>query len=223
MNVLNGINILITAGATRENIDPVRFISNYSSGKMGFALADVAIDLGATVTLIAGHHNAVLRNQNITIINVSDTQQMLQNILSVIETQHIFISCAAVSDYVIKHQFVHKIKKHVGNLVLELEPNIDILNTISHKYNHLFIVGFAAETENLLSNAHKKLINKKLDMVIANDVSNADSGFNSEFNHVFAISNNNIVELKKDTKLIISRQLLELIYNQYMQKLRQDN
>ncbi|EHN59673.1 bifunctional phosphopantothenoylcysteine decarboxylase/phosphopantothenate--cysteine ligase CoaBC [Oenococcus kitaharae] len=186
---LHGKNILITAGGTREAIDPVRYISNRSSGKMGYALAQAAAEAGAKVTLIATQIRHL--PYSVSLIKVESAQEMLQAVQDQFPQQDIFISAAAVSDYRIVHPAKEKIKKTGKNdLTLVLQQNPDILaDAGSHKTGHQFVVGFAAETQNLAVYAQEKLVKKHADMIIANDVSSTASGFNSDQNQVTIFQN----------------------------------
>jgi len=187
---LAGESILITAGATREPIDPVRFISNRSSGRMGFALAEAARDRGAQVTCVSGI-TSVSPPVGVSIINVGSAEEMHLAVARESSKATVFIAAAAVSDYRAKEQSRTKIKKSEAELELKLERTPDILSEVakSRRAGQLF-VGFAAETDNLLANAREKLVAKDLDAIVANDVSREGSGFDSE--------NNEIVMLLRD-------------------------
>ncbi|WP_019528515.1 bifunctional phosphopantothenoylcysteine decarboxylase/phosphopantothenate--cysteine ligase CoaBC [Dasania marina] len=178
---LDGVKLVITAGPTIEAIDPVRFISNHSSGKMGFALAQAAIDAGASVTLIAGpvHLATPERCQR---INVQSAEQMLQAVNEQLAHCDIFIGCAAVADYRPATVAEQKIKKNDDSMTISLVRNPDIISAVAQHQPRPFCVGFAAETENLLAHAQQKLARKNLDMIIANDVANSAIGFNSDNN-----------------------------------------
>lgn len=188
-------HILITAGPTQEPLDPIRYLSNHSSGKMGYALANAALQLGAKVTLISGPTAMQLQHVNLTTVNVITAQQMLQAVLGQINNPQqktdIFISCAAVADYTPIQTSLQKIKKSTGTISLELQPTVDILGTIAKLPSNKrpFCVGFAAETENLITNAKLKLQQKCLDLVIANAVDNGK---------VFNQDDNQVVILHKD-------------------------
>ncbi len=219
-------SFLITLGATRESIDPVRYISNNSSGKMGFFLADAAIKLGAKVTVVAGIYTADIINPAVNIIEVLTADEMLEAVESTIEQHDVFISCAAVCDYRVKKISGYKIKKPEKKsepMILELVETVDILKTVSLKYPKIFTVGFAAETENLITNATSKLINKRLNMIIANDVSDKSIGFNSDYNSVCIITDNGIITLDRDTKRNISKLIIKAIYDSYLKNLRGDD
>jgi len=179
--------ILISAGPTREAIDPVRYISNRSSGKMGYALAEAFADLGAKVTLISGPV-ALTCSSKINLIKITSADEMRNSVLVEIEKNEIFISAAAVADYRVKEIAASKIKKSSAEITLELVKNPDILAEIGQLSKHPFLIGFAAETENLELNARQKLQTKNCDLVIANLVG-FEHGFDSDFNEVLLLSN----------------------------------
>jgi phosphopantothenoylcysteine decarboxylase/phosphopantothenate--cysteine ligase len=184
LNELNGERILITAGATREPIDPVRFISNRSSGRMGFALAEAARRRGAHVVVVAGVTN-VEPTAGVELIRVTSAEEMRKAVLDQIESATAFMAAAAVADYRPTQPASAKIKKSESTLSLELERTPDILREVVQvKRAGQLIVGFAAETNDLLSNARAKMTSKNLDMIIANDVSGDGIGFDSENNAV---------------------------------------
>ena len=210
-NKLQNIKITITAGPTREQIDPVRYISNNSSGKMGYALADAAIEEGAEVILISGPVS-LRSNPKAKLININSADELLNEAYKAMESSDIFISCAAVADYKPLNSHDNKIKKNKEEMLdITLTKNPDILSSISKKYPDKFIVGFAAETENVEDNAKDKLINKKLNMIIANDVSDTSIGFDSDNNEVMIITQNKSILAKKDSKLNIARNIIDLI------------
>ena len=210
-NKLQNIKITITAGPTREQIDPVRYISNNSSGKMGYALADAAIEEGAEVILISGPVS-LRSNPKAKLISINSADELLNEAYKAMESSDIFISCAAVADYKPLNSHDNKIKKNKEEMLdITLTKNPDILSSISKKHPDKFIVGFAAETENVEDNAKDKLINKKLNMIIANDVSDASIGFDSDNNEVMIITQNKSILAKKDSKLNIARNIIDLI------------
>ena len=210
-NKLQNIKITITAGPTREQIDPVRYISNNSSGKMGYALADAAIEEGAEVILISGPVS-LRSNPKAKLITINSADELLNEAYKAMESSDIFISCAAVADYKPLNSHDNKIKKNKDEMLdITLTKNPDILSSISKKHPEKFIVGFAAETENVEDNAKDKLINKKLNMIIANDVSDASIGFDSDNNEVMIITQNKSILAKKDSKLNIARNIIDLI------------
>ncbi len=206
--------ILITAGPTQEKIDPVRYISNHSSGKMGFALAESALKLGMEVTLISGPTSLTCSPQ-IKKINVATAQEMLEQVMTQISNHDIFISAAAVSDYSVENIASEKIKKSEEHLVLHLKKNPDIVSTVMSSPLPPFTVGFAAETTNVIEYAKQKLIQKKLDMIIANDVSRNDIGFHHDDNEVAVLFDDQIVHFSKQSKTNLAAQLMELILEKY--------
>ncbi len=180
---LKGKKVLVTAGPTREPIDPVRFISNPSSGKMGFAVARAAEQRGATVTLITGPTSLPDPN-NITMVSVGTAREMADAVFDKMEENDIIIKTAAVSDYRPKDQADQKIKKEKDTLLLSLEKNQDILEALGRRKKNQILVGFAAETEKLEENAKRKLAQKKLDIIVGNLVGQSDSGFGADTNIV---------------------------------------
>jgi phosphopantothenoylcysteine decarboxylase/phosphopantothenate--cysteine ligase len=180
---LAGQKILVTAGPTIEPIDPVRFISNPSSGKMGFAVARAAEHRGAEVTLISGPTH-LADPMNVTTIRVRTAEEMAHQVFQLMENADVIIKSAAVSDYRPKESKIHKIKKAKSEMVLRLQQNKDILKTLGEKKKHQVLVGFAAETRELKKNATQKLAEKNLDIIAGNLVGSADSGFASDTNTV---------------------------------------
>ena len=207
---LSGKKILITAGGTKEKIDPVRFITNASSGKMGLALADAAHQMGAEVTLISTF-NAQRNYKNIVTETASDMEKVVKENL---QAQDCVIMSAAVSDYRVKNYSEQKIKKgSEEELTLELVKNPDILKSISALNERPLVVGFCAESENLIENAKKKITNKGCDLLIANDISRIDIGFNSDENEIYILDKKlNIKHIEKDTKQNIAKCILEEIF-----------
>ena len=207
---LSGKTITITAGPTREQIDPVRFLSNNSSGKMGYALGLAAIEAGASVNLISGPV-AISAHKDINLYKVNSADEMLDRSMRCMETSDIFISCAAVSDYKPTKVAETKIKKDESDhLKIHLEKNKDILGVISSKYPSAFHIGFAAETNDVDINAKAKLLSKKIDMIISNDVSNKLIGFDVDENEVNVITKTDSIFLKKDKKIRIAREILNI-------------
>lgn len=199
---LAGLNVAITAGPTREPIDPVRYISNHSSGKMGFAIADAFAKRGAKVTLIAGPVN-LATPQNVTRINVISAKEMWQAALESAVKNHIFIGCAAVADYRVAEVAEQKIKKSGDEMAIKLVKNPDIIADVGHlTENRPFTVGFAAETQNVADYAKDKLQRKKLDMICANDVSGGQV-FNADENalQLFWQDGQKTLALKSKTEL----------------------
>lgn len=185
---LSNEHLLITVGATREAIDPVRFLSNNSSGRMGFAIAEAAKQRGARVTVIAGATNST-PPVNVDIIRVHSAEEMHAAVMADLSNASIFIGAAAVADYRPVKRSAGKIKKTESSLSLELERTPDILRKVAEaKQDGLLVIGFAAETENVLRNAREKLSAKNLDAIVANDVTQAGAGFNTATNEVTIIS-----------------------------------
>ncbi len=225
---LQGLNVLITAGPTYEPIDPVRFIGNRSSGRMGYALARAATEAGARVTLVSGPTH-LQTPPDVDRIDVDTAAQMYDAVMAAIDGCDIFIATAAVADYRPKQAHVQKLKKHDAELSIELERTTDILAAVAALSPRPFVVGFAAETEDLEHNATDKLQRKKLDMIAANwvgagDKSNIngaatqDIGFNSEYNALHVIWNDGAQQLEKARKSVIATQLIQLIANQLNDK-----
>ena len=209
---LNNIKITITAGPTREAIDPVRYISNHSSGKMGFALAKAAAAMGAEVTLISGPVQ-LATPAGVKRMDVTTAQQMYDAALEQAVHSDIFIGCAAVADYRLADIATEKMKKH-GDSTLELKlvQNPDIIAGVAAlNQNRPFTVGFAAETQNVLQYAKDKLTRKKLDMICANDVSDAELGFNSDHNAVTLLWQHGEQALAAQPKDLLARAILQQI------------
>ena len=204
---LTGKKVLITAGPTREAVDPVRYLSNNSSGKMGYALAQAAADAGAEVVLVSGPVS-LATPPRVRRVDIQSTADMLQAVEDEISSTDLFIACAAVADYRAEHVAEQKIKKTGDRLTLELIRNPDILETVGHMNPRPFCVGFAAESENVLANARAKLIRKKIDLIIANDISRSDIGFGQDANEVHLLSPSEEIEIPKADKKILARQLI---------------
>ena len=209
---LSNKSVLITAGPTQEPIDPVRYVTNRSSGKMGYALAEAAIEAGAQVTLVSGPVN-ILPPASCNLIPVETAQEMYDAVMHHVRGIDIYIGTAAVADYSPSKIENSKIKKKGNNeaLVLKMKENQDILKTVSDMKDRPYMVGFAAETEDLLKNARKKLEKKKIDLIIANDVSDKSIGFDSEENEVTLITNSEEVLLDKSSKKKIAKSIVEFI------------
>ncbi|MGI2175909.1 bifunctional phosphopantothenoylcysteine decarboxylase/phosphopantothenate--cysteine ligase CoaBC [Shewanella ulleungensis] len=210
---LQGHKLLLTAGPTREAIDPVRYISNHSSGKMGFALAQAAAEMGAEVTLVSGPVS-LATPAGVKRINVESAQQMLDAVMQQVEQHNIFIGCAAVADYRIADVAEQKIKKSAEEMQLALVRNPDILATVAQHTTRPFTVGFAAETNDVEQYARGKLQRKKLDMIAANDVSIQGLGFNADSNALQVFWQDGSQQLPATDKLTLARQLLTLIEQQ---------
>ena len=207
---LKNKKILITAGGTKEKIDPVRYITNCSSGKMGIALADCAYEMGAEVTLIS----TFKLNKPYQNIVTESAQEMEKAVKSNLQYQDCVIMAAAVADYRIKEYSEQKIKKGSDdNIILELTKNPDILKEISVIESKAKIVGFCAESENLLENAKEKIQKKGCDYLVANDISRKDIGFSSDMNEVYILDKNlKISHIDRDTKTNIAKKILEKIF-----------
>jgi len=211
---LKGKKVVVTAGPTREYLDPVRFISNRSSGKMGLAMAEEALSRGAEVCLIAGP--SVLRpSAEIEYVPVEAGGEMAGAIKDRLNKADILVMAAAVCDFAFSKKNVEKKKKTAGKPP-ELKPADDILRDIGREKEDIFLVGFAAETENMKDNAQDKLRRKNLDMIVANDVSRKDAGFDSDWNQVFIYrSDGRSVETPRESKLQISRRIWNEIEDLY--------
>ena len=208
---LSGKKITITAGPTREQIDPVRFISNNSSGKMGYAMAEAAVEYGAIVNLVSGPVS-IIPNTSVNLIKVNSASEMFENVIKYMDDSDIFIGCAAVSDFKPSKYSDKKIKKDdINNIDLGLKKNKDILSFVASNFISAYIVGFAAETDNVDCNAKKKLESKNLDMIVSNDVSDKSIGFDVDDNEVNVYTKNNKVFLKKDKKIRIAREVLKIV------------
>ncbi|WP_280169626.1 bifunctional phosphopantothenoylcysteine decarboxylase/phosphopantothenate--cysteine ligase CoaBC [Priestia megaterium] len=181
--ILEGVNVLVTAGPTVERIDPVRFFTNRSTGKMGYALAEQAAKLGASVTLVTGPTNLEYP-KGVQVVQIESAQQMLEAVMQRYHEADVVIKSAAVADYRPKHVFDQKMKKQPGEAVLELERTTDILRTLGERKEHQLLVGFAAETEQVDEYAQKKLASKNLDMIVANNVTTEGAGFGTDTNIV---------------------------------------
>lgn len=208
---LCGKKVVVTAGGTIEDIDPVRYISNYSSGKMGLAIANAAHDMGAETVLITTKNvEAPFR-----IIKVKSALDMQNALYGEFENSDYIIMAAAVADYRVKDYSGQKIKKDVNcdnSLILELVENPDILKGLCEKKTHQIIVGFCAESENLLENAKEKIHKKGCDFLVANDISRKDIGFSSDDNEVTILSKSGITKkIEKTSKKAIARKILEYI------------
>lgn len=207
---MQGFSVLVTAGGTRESIDPVRFIGNRSSGKMGAALCRALHKRGAKVTLILGS-NSLTEEPDGTIINVESAEQMHEQVMKHVKGVDIVIKAAAVADFKPVKVESQKIKKSVSKKELFLEETQDILRAIGQMKQERIVVGFAAETEDVAENAQKKLKEKKIDMIVANDVSKTEGGFNSENNQVIIYHRDG---LAKEIKLMPKIELADIIVDE---------
>ena len=211
---LTGKNVVITAGPTWEAIDPVRGLTNHSSGKMGYALANALHEAGANVKLISGP-TALQPPHGVDCMNVTSAQEMSDAVMANITTCDIFVGVAAVADYRPVSSAKQKIKKNAETLTLELVRNPDILTMVAALDKPPFTVGFAAETENLVDHAKEKLAAKRVDMIAANPVSGDNSAFNSESNELSLIDRNGITHISRCSKLILARKLTKEIARRY--------
>ena len=208
---LSGKTVTITAGPTREQIDPVRYISNNSSGKMGYALAEAAVQEGAVVNLVSGPV-VLTADKSINLFKINSAREMLEAVNTCMKSSDIFISCAAVADYKPSKYSDTKIKKeNLDNLEINLKKNHDILSEVAEQFSSAYIVGFAAETSDVNANAKKKLDSKNLNMIISNDVSDSSIGFDSDENEVHVITGSETIFIKKDKKIRIAREILNII------------
>tara|TARA_R110002096_G_scaffold17266_16_gene59817 strand:+ start:1824 stop:3026 length:1203 start_codon:yes stop_codon:yes gene_type:complete len=212
--VLANTRIVITAGPTQEAIDPVRYISNRSSGKMGYAIATAAAAAGAEVTLITGP-TTLQPPRSVNVLRVVSAAEMFDAVTSVIDAADIFIATAAVADYRVDEPATSKRKKHDDVLSLTLSPTQDILHTVTARPDPPFAVGFAAETDNLIANARSKLERKSLDMIAANIVGVEGVGFDSNDNELHVLWNGGEMRLARAPKATIARQLIALVAERY--------
>lgn len=209
---LRGKTVLISAGPTREKIDPVRYLSNYSSGKMGYAIAEVAQHLGANVILISGPVS-MKPPVGVQIIRVESAEEMYEAVLQYFDEADIVIKSAAVSDYRPKKIFQQKMKKQSQELVIELERTVDILAELGKRKNAQFLIGFAAETNHVEEYAKQKLLSKNADMIVANNVMQEGAGFGTDTNIVtFYKANNEKKQFPKLTKHEVAYEILKEAY-----------
>jgi len=206
---LAGETVLITAGPTREKIDPVRYLTNRSSGRMGYALAEAALRRGARVLLVSGP-TSLTPAGGAELTPVESAEQMRQATLKLLPEATIVIKTAAVADYRPRTFAEQKIKR-TGAMSLELEPTSDILAELARTKTSQIIVGFAAETENVLENARKKLMAKALDAIVVNDVSREGIGFDSDRNAVTIITQSEVVEVPETTKWEVAQRVLDQV------------
>jgi len=206
---LTGETVLITAGPTREKIDPVRYLTNRSSGRMGYALAEAALRRGARVLLVSGP-TALTPPGAAEVTKIESAEEMRRAVLDLLPQATIVIKTAAVADYRPKAAASQKIKR-TGPMSLELEPTTDILAELARHKQSQIIVGFAAETQNVLENARKKLASKSLDAIVVNDVSQEGVGFDSERNAVTIITQDEVVEVPETTKWEVAQRVLNQI------------
>ncbi len=207
---LTGKRIMITAGPTWEALDPVRGITNHSSGKMGYALAEAAIEAGAEVTLVSGP-TYIAKPERANIVDVVSALDMHSAVMSTIDQQDIFIGVAAVADYRPVDSADQKIKKNADQMTITMVKNPDILADVASRDTPPFCVGFAAETNDVVEYARGKLEHKKLDLIAANHVGGSETGFGTTDNAITLISNDNAIELPRQHKSALARQLISEI------------
>lgn len=212
---LSGRRVLITAGPTREAIDPVRYISNHSSGKMGYALAQAATQAGAEVTLVSGPVN-LAPPSGAERVSVNSAVEMCDAVMDRVSDADIFIACAAVADYRIEQQSKQKIKKTSDQMQLSLIRNPDIVSTVTALDSPPFTLGFAAETENIEQHAADKLNRKKLDMIAANQVGDTRTGFETDSNEILLLWVEGKQHLPLASKQEIAKQLIDILADRYL-------
>ena len=211
---LDGKTVLITAGPTYEAIDPVRFIGNHSSGKMGFSLAEEAVKRGAKVILISGPTSQKTSTKNIEIHRVTSAKEMYEEVFKYYEKVDIAIASAAVADYAPKIVAKEKIKKSEEEFTIELVKNPDILKTMGEKKTHQFLVGFALETQNEEENAKSKLQKKNLDMIVLNSLRDEGAGFQKDTNKVKILTHSEQKEFSLKSKGEVAKDILDFVETQ---------
>lgn len=211
-----GKTILITAGPTYEAIDPVRFIGNHSSGKMGFSLAEEASKRGAKVILISGPSSQVIYDQNVELHRVTSAKEMLTKVFEFYDHSDIAIASAAVADYAPKEVAKEKIKKNDDHLTIELVKNPDILKTMGEKKSHQFLVGFALETQNEEENAKGKLEKKNLDMIVLNSLRDEGAGFKNDTNKIKIFTKTEKKEFDLKSKDDVAKDILNFVETQIL-------
>ncbi|MDT9023870.1 bifunctional phosphopantothenoylcysteine decarboxylase/phosphopantothenate--cysteine ligase CoaBC [Rossellomorea yichunensis] len=205
--ILQGKKVVITAGPTREMVDPVRFFSNRSTGKMGYALAETAVSLGAEVVLISGPSQLPVPS-GIEFVSVTSAEEMYNAVHEAFPTADIVVKSAAVADYRPKETFEDKLKKKEGNLVIEFERTKDILMSLGERKKHQYLIGFAAETSNVYEYAKAKLEKKRANMIVANNVKETGSGFGTDTNKVSIVtSEGSILELPLLSKVEVAKEI----------------
>ncbi|MBV33690.1 MAG: bifunctional phosphopantothenoylcysteine decarboxylase/phosphopantothenate--cysteine ligase CoaBC [Porticoccaceae bacterium] len=213
VQTLDSKKVVITAGPTREPIDPVRYISNRSSGKMGYAMAEAAIDAGAQVTLISGPVT-ISPPERCFIVNVETALEMYEESLTACKEADVFIGTAAVADFRCESISRKKIKRTADAITLNFIKNIDILTEVRRTNENLYLVGFAAETEDMEVNGYQKLRNKSLNAIVTNDVSRMDIGFDSDENEVCWMTEESVTHINKKLKEQLARDLIAKIANE---------
>ncbi len=206
---LHGETVLITAGPTREKIDPVRYLTNRSGGRMGYAVAEAALRRGARVLLVSGP-TSLTPPGAAQFTRVESTEEMRNAVMSLFPQASVVIKAAAVADYRPKVAASQKIKRK-GSMTLDLEPTADILKNLASRKTSQIVVGFAAETENVLENARQKLVSKNLDAIVVNDVSREGVGFDSDRNAVTIITRDEVVDVPETTKWEVAQRVLDQV------------
>lgn len=213
---LTGKTVLITAGPTYEAIDPVRFIGNHSSGKMGFAIAEEAANRGAKVILISGPSAEIAKHQNIEIHRVTSAKEMFTKVFDYYESVDIAIASAAVADYAPKEIAQEKIKKNDDSLTIELVKNPDILKTMGERKKKQFLVGFALETQNEEENAKGKLAKKNLDMIVLNSLRDDGAGFKGATNKIKILTRDSLTDYSLKSKKEVAKDVLNFVEEQML-------
>src|SRR5207237_5957504 len=206
---LVGETVLITAGPTREKIDPVRYLTNRSSGRMGYSLAEAGIRRGARVLLVTGP-TALKPPDAAEVTTVESASHMCDTVLRLLPEASVVIKAAAVSDYTISNPPDQKLKR-ADAMTLELAPTTDILTEVARRKTSQIVIGFAAETQNVLENARKKLAAKSLDAIVVNDVSREGVGFDSERNAVTIITHDEVIEVPETSKREVANRVLDQV------------
>ena len=207
---MKGLHVLVTAGPTQESIDPVRYITNHSTGKMGYAIAKNAMLRGADVTLVSGH-TSIEKPDFVKVVDVESAQDMYEAVAAEFDNQDILIMSAAVADYRPVNPADNKIKKKEGDSSIELERTTDIIGTLAPKKKNQFVCGFSMETENMLENSKAKLEKKNLDMIVANNLKVKGAGFGTDTNIVTIITKDEVKELPIMSKDEVANALLNEI------------
>lgn len=215
--ILAGLSVLITAGPTREAIDPVRYISNHSSGKMGYAVAEAARALGGAVTLVSGP-TSIAAPTGVELVPVVTAAEMYEAVIARASLSDVFVSAAAVADYAPADAAPQKLKKSSAEMAVELVRTQDILAAVAKLSRAPFTVGFAAETNDMRANAEKKLSSKALDMIAGNDVSDPQIGFNSDENALTVLWDGGHRDLPRAPKSVIATELLSLVAERFHDK-----
>lgn len=215
---MEGMNVLVTAGPTMEKIDPVRFISNHSSGKMGYALARNCMLRGANVTLVTGK-TSLEPPMFVNVIPVVSAEDMYEAVMDCFDEQDIVIKAAAVADYRPKNPADEKVKKKEGELVIELEKTTDILKTLGERKDKQFLCGFSMETENMLENSREKLRRKNLDMIVANNLKTKGAGFGTDTNIVTILTEQDTKELE----IMSKDEVAGVIVDNILERIKKDH